>query len=99
MKSKAAIQIEFQQVINQARELEDCADELQQIQRQIESLVDNLRSGWAGESAELYFEKCGLLSNKLATSQRNLDQTANVIRRSARIYRDAELAAIQLTQT
>lgn len=98
MKSKSEIQIEFHQVINQARELEDCANELQHIQRQIDTLVNDLRSGWAGESAELYFEKCGLLANKLGNSQRNLDQTASVIRRSARIYRDAELEAIRLIQ-
>ena len=98
MKSKSAIHMKFKQVINHARELEEWSDELQQPQRQIDTLVSDLRSGWAGESAELYFEKCGLLANKLGTSQRNLDQTASVIRRSARIYRDAELEAIRLAQ-
>lgn len=98
MKSKAAIQIEFSQVTAQARKLEGCADDLQDVRRQLENLMGDLRTGWAGESAELYLQKCSELSDKLNTSRRNLDKVADVIYRSAKAYRDAELAAIQLTQ-
>lgn len=98
MKSKAAIQIEFSQVTAQARKLEDCADELQDVRRQLDRLMEDLRGGWAGESAELYLQKCSELSGKLYTSRKNLDKVADVIHRSAKAYRDAELAAIQLAQ-
>ena len=98
MKSRNTIQLEFQQVSSQARTLEQCADELQAVRRQLNTLVDELRMGWAGESAELYFRKCSELAAKLNTSQQNLSRTAGVIKRSAQAYRDAELAAIELAQ-
>lgn len=98
MKSKKAIQIEFQQVTQQAKQLDQCATELHSIRSQLAGLVDNLRGGWAGESAELYFQKCEELSSKLFSSQQSLTQIASVIQRSAKAYRDAELAAIQMVQ-
>ena len=53
MKSKAAIQIEFHVVTQQAGELASCADEMQAIRRKLNAVEDSLRAGWAGESAEL----------------------------------------------
>ena len=98
MKSKAAIQIEFHVVAQQAGELASCADEMQAIRRKLNAVADSLRAGWAGESAELYLQKCAQLAEKLKASEKNLDQAAGVIEKSARAYRDAELAAIQLAQ-
>ena len=98
MKTKGTIQIEYQQVINQAAKLEECANDMQELQRQIETLMNNLRSGWSGESAELYLQKCDALAGKLSQSEKNLDQTARVIRKSAKAYRDAELAALELVR-
>lgn len=98
MKTKGSIQIEYRQVINQAEKLEGCANEIHDLQRQIETLMNDLRSGWSGDSAELYLQKCNELSRKLGQSEKNLDQTAGVIRRSAKAYRDAELAALELVQ-
>ncbi len=98
MKSSKQIQVEFQQVVRQTRKLEQCADDLRDARRQLNRLMDELRSGWAGESADQYLQKCNELSKKLNTSARNLDQTANVIEKTARAYRDAELAAIRLVQ-
>lgn len=98
MKSKAKIQLEFQQVTAQARELERCADQLADARRKLDALMEELGAGWVGESANAYFEKCGLLSDKLVDSQKDLDRVAGVIHRSAKAFRDAELAALALIQ-
>ena len=98
MKSSRTIQIEFQQVVRQTNKLEKCADELWRVQRELQDLVNDLRAGWAGDSAEVYFQKCNELSSKVGRSANNLNITANVIEKSARAYRDAELAAIRLAQ-
>ena len=98
MKSSRTIQIEFQQVVQQTNRLEDCANDLRRVQKMLDDLVDDLSSGWAGESAQAYFQKCRELHSKLGKSAQNLNTTANVIERSARAYRDAELRAIQLAQ-
>lgn len=98
MKTEATIRVEFEQTIRQAQRLEQCADELESVRRQLNALVNELRGSWEGESAGLYCQKCNELSEKLGTSRKNLDKTADVIVRSAKAYRDAELAAIQLVQ-
>ena len=98
MKSRSQIQFEYRQVISQADKLEGCAEELQSVREQINALVDSLRSGWAGESADMYYQKCSELSQKINRSRTNLDQTVSVIRRTAKAYRDAELAALRRAQ-
>lgn len=98
MKSKTTIQIEYQKVTAQARKLEDCADDLKTIRTKLEGIMEELRSGWEGESAQLYFQKCQELSDKLASSQKDLTKTAGVIDKTAEAYRLAELAALQLVQ-
>lgn len=98
MKSSGTIQIEFQQVIRQTDKLEKCADDLRKAQRELRDLMDDLKGGWAGDSANAYLQKCDELAGKLNKSATNLDVTAKVIEKSARLYRDAELAAIRLTQ-
>lgn len=98
MKSSNTIQVEFQQVTRQTKKLEQCADDLQKVRRQLQELMNDLRVSWAGESAELYLQKCNELSNKINTSAKNLGKTADVIERSAKAYRDAELAAIKIAE-
>ena len=98
MKTIGSIQIEYRQVMDQANKLGDCAEDLARLQRQIDMLVSDLKGGWEGESANLYFQKCMELSAKIKKSQNNLEQTANVIRKSARAYRDAEMEAIKIAQ-
>ena len=98
MKSSKTIQIEFQQVAQQAQKLEQCANDLMKVRHQLQELMNDLHCGWEGESADMYLQKCSELSDKINTSAKNLDKTANVIERSARAYRDAELAAIKIAE-
>lgn len=96
MKSQSTIQLEFQQVRNQAKALEGCADKLDAARRSLKSLMQELQSCWAGDAAQAYLEKCDELAVKLNNSSKDLDRVANVIHVSAKAYRDAELAALAL---
>lgn len=98
MKAKESIQIAYSQVRSQAQKLDNCANDLQNLQRKLDALMNDLRGGWTGESAELYLQKCSELSQKLDASRKNLDRTADAIRTTAKAYRDAELLALQLVQ-
>ena len=98
MKSKAKIMVEFQRVSSQSKKLGQCADDMKRLRKELDAIVDDLCAGWAGESANLYFQKCWELSEKMKRSERDLDKISDVIYRSAKVYRDAELAAIQLAQ-
>lgn len=98
MKSESSIKFEYHQVVSQANRLENCSEDLQNVCRELDRLVDTLRTGWEGESASLYFEKCNELYAKIKSASNDLERTSVTIKRTAKIYRDTELAAIRLVQ-
>lgn len=98
MKSESTIKMEYQQIITQANKLNSCSDDLVDIARELDQLIDALRAGWAGESANLYCSKCNELYTKIKNAANDLDKTSSVIKRTAKIYRDTEIAAIKLVQ-
>lgn len=99
MKTKASITIDFQNAINQARKLENCAEELKRIQNNLKMAEEELNAGWKGDSALLYLSKCQELEGQIVKSQRNLVQIANVILRTAKLHYDAELKSIEAINT
>lgn len=99
MKTKASIQIDFQNAINQARKLEECAEEMKRIQRNLRAAEEELNAGWKGDSASLYLSKCQELEGKIVRSQRNLVQIASVILRTAKVHYDAELKSLEAINT
>lgn len=98
MKSKDAIQIEYSSAMKNAEKLKRCADQLQMIHRSMDRLTDELQNAWEGDSARICVAKCHEFSEKMNKSEANLEQIANVIQRTAKAYRTAELAAIKLAQ-
>lgn len=98
MKSESTIKMEYNDVIVQANKLDKCVSELQEVTRQLDQVINDLRAGWEGESANLFCSKCDELYVKIKRSSNDVDKTSDVIRRTARIYRDMELAAIKILQ-
>lgn len=93
------IQITFEEAISQADNLSECADELKSVQSQLNSIVESLQSGWSGEAAGQYIEKCLTLWQKLGKASTALEQVSSVIRETARAYYEAEMRAVELAQT
>lgn len=98
MKTTTEIQIEYSKVIAQSRKLDACADDLRTLYKELDDITSDLRAGWAGESADIYLSKCQELRDKLRSSQLSLSQTSSVVRRTAELYRAAELAAIAIVK-
>lgn len=80
----------------QADKLDECAQQLRTERGKLESSLQNLRSGWDGDAANQYYQKCMLLMQKLLRSAEELEQTANVIRQSAKAYYDAERRNLEI---
>ena len=99
MKTARAISIAFGNAISQAEKLENSAEQMRASKRQLDEIKNSLKAGWEGESASLYFQKCEQLGEKLRRTADDLDQIAGVIRRSAKVYRDAELRALDAVKT
>lgn len=96
MKTLQSIMISFQETSRQAQRLEDCADNIRSIERQIDEIMADVRNNWSGEAAALYLDKCEQLKSKVSKTGRDLNQIANSIQRAAKQYRDAEETAIRL---
>lgn len=97
-KTAKTILVEFRQVQEQAKSLEECAGDLKSIEKQLQGVVDGLRGNWQGRSADLYCQKCEELSEKLTNSASKLEHISTAIGRAAYRYRDAELKAVELAQ-
>ena len=97
-KSARTILVEFRQVREQAKALEECAGELSSIEKQLQDLTAGLRAQWQGESADLYCQKCEELGGKLNNSANHLEKVSTAIRQAAKSYYDAEMTAVELAQ-
>jgi uncharacterized protein YukE len=98
--SARKIEITFQNAINQARILEECADEMEAlVNSNVPDLCSELHSAWQGESAEAYINKLNLCGGNIAKNAQQLRAIAQTIRYAARRFREAELRAIELAKT
>ena len=97
-KSARTILVEFRQVREQAKALEECAGELSSIEKQLQDLTAGLRAQWQGESADLYCQKCEELGGKLNNSANHLEKVSTAIHQAAKNYYDAETTAVELAQ-
>ena len=97
-KSARTILVEFRQVREQAKALEECVGELSSIEKQLQDLTAGLRAQWQGESADLYCQKCEELGGKLNNSANHLEKVSTAIRQAAKNYYDAEMTAVELAQ-
>ena len=97
-KSARTILVEFRQVREQAKALEECAGELSSIEKQLQDLTAGLRAQWQGKSADLYCQKCEELGGKLNNSANHLEKVSTAIHQAAKSYYDAEMTAVELVQ-
>lgn len=96
MKTKRSISITFQQAINQANKLNDCATDLKNIQKKLQNIINTLQCEWVGDGANQYIAKCNALQTTVTRASYDLDQVSSVVRRIARSYYNAEMKAIEL---
>lgn len=88
------IQVTFKEAQIQAHELDDCANDLLTIQRELDSIINELRSGWEGEAAELFYSKCRALEAKVSTTAKDVRQISVVVNKVANNYYKTEMEAV-----
>ena len=99
MTNEAIIQFNYTRAINQARKLEQLADELKSLANSnLESTLSNLSSNWKGESAEAFIAKAQKAKDDMLKNANQLYNTASVVRNSAKNIRDAELHALSIAE-
>lgn len=93
------IQINYSRANRQADELEDAANKLKTIANsKMEQSCSSIGRNWQGENADKYLRKMRTVQNDILTVSRDLKNTAQSIRRIARITYDADMTALRIAQ-
>lgn len=97
--TRQMIEITFGNAISQANQLENCADEMVALSgRRMAEIKNNIMVAWQGENAMAYIEKLDITSDGIQATANRLYQIARTIRETARMFREAELRALEIAQ-
>ena len=97
--TRHTIELNFRQASAQASRLEEQAEAVRAIaERQMPDMMQQLSANWTGEAADQYLAKCEQLRKKLLNNARQLEDTADTIRRAARRLYEAEMTALRLAE-
>lgn len=94
MKTQESIKIDFSNAIKQASNVDACVEDLRNVKSKLLEIISELSGGWKGEAATIYLEKCEALAEKIEKSATNLSRISGTISYTAKVYYDAEKAAL-----
>ncbi|MGI6010701.1 MAG: WXG100 family type VII secretion target [Ruminococcus sp.] len=92
------IEMDYARAVSQAKQLESLSGELEKTAIQLENAMEQLKSGWQGEGADVYRGKGNQLAEKITKNARQLENTAQAIRNIAREVREAELENLRIAE-
>lgn len=102
MKSQKMIEMDYQQAVSQAEELERIAVQLKnQAEQNFPGIIENNQSAWQGDNADSYIKKANTLQPRMMRTMRtseNLKSVAQTIRTVSKNPYEAELRAIEIAQ-
>ena len=85
-----AYRINYHQVMRQADNIEDEAHEIQRAIRDLDNLMNDIKSIWKSPAATAFIAECQELRQQMVSTQVRVDQTANTIRSVARRIKEAD---------
>ena len=97
--TRQEIQINFEKTIQQAKELENLANQIDRLcTGRVDDAMGHITATWKGETAEDYHKKCSRLSGNIKGHSSELRKTANVLRNAAENTYRAELLVLELAE-
>lgn len=91
------IEITFGDALAQAKELETCADSVEQLAKsRIPELNSELGTFWQGSAANAYGLKLAYTARNIQGTAEQLREIASVLRRVALVFRESELHALEI---
>lgn len=95
----ASILFNYQKAKEQARQLENTAQELRSLaENSMEDSLQQLRVSWTGENADEYIRKGYILKEEIGDAAEDLREIAESIRAVAKAIYEAEMAAKQIAE-
>lgn len=94
MSSLSEIYFNYNQAIEQAKQLENISKQLKKAaDNTMEGILNDVHTAWKSDSAPQYIKKGQKVEGDMRTTAGNLSNIAQTIRTIAQRIRDAELAA------
>lgn len=96
---KKTIEINYQEAMSSANQLDAIADELErELRRGYAESMAQLAGNWTGANAEYFQTKGEKLTEQIQDSVKRIRSGADEVRRTARLIRAAELAALAIAK-
>jgi len=86
----------YNQAIGLVNELNSIANDINSLKNRLAGITSDLRSGWQGNPAQQFFNKCNDLQNLLQKETNNIKNVATSLRNTAVTIDNAEKEAIRL---
>ena len=99
MDALRTINLTFTNAKRQADRLNECASQLQKVQRQLDSLSGNLQREWSGDAANAFLAKCNALREKINGTSSDINQISATIRGAANAFYSAEMKALEIANS
>lgn len=100
MKTRAQINMNYREAMQQARDLDTLAGRIRSTANQkVEESMQLLSSGWKGNNATEFLRKYSELKSQILESAEELRSIADDIRTAARIIYNAEMEALRIAQS
>lgn len=100
MKTEAEIYLEYEKALSQAETLLQLAGELNSSAAgDTKEIAAALGTVWKGESAEAFYAKCSILTQKWSDCASSLTKTAEAVKTIAQNIYNAEMQALRLAET
>ncbi|TCL59038.1 WXG100 family type VII secretion target [Kineothrix alysoides] len=95
----AGIKFDYNKTINQAKELEDIASDMQNsCIKKMNEISGNVEAAWTGNAAKAYVKYIRGVQDDLGKKAKYLKDTAEFLRNAAKRMKEAEEAAKQMAQ-
>lgn len=99
MATRASIEFDFRQAMNEADRIDEIANNLGNLARvKFNGTMQNLVTNWKGDSASLYLRKGENLEENMNKTSGELHSIASDIRAVARRLYEAEMRALEIAE-
>lgn len=94
------IMIDYKQAINQAKKLEQIANNLKQLSKsKMGDTMGTLKQAWQSDNSSQYYNKVARVQDDIETTADNVRKVAQAIRTTAEAVKRAELRALEIART
>ncbi len=99
MKSRSAIEMDFNLAKSKANELENIANSVSNVSGNLSSTLEGVPNVWSATgSSTMYVQKGNEIAGQIQTSANNIQRTADTIRTIAQNVYNAEMEAVRIAE-